>query len=243
MMLITHATHFLTTQLILELNRHNFNYLVAADEAADQPFFSSKVRVQQRLSHDQLSDWLDEYHAEVEFIFHLAGDEPASDGALFRMLWQQGVDHQLPLIFRATPARVAWTEQQPSAPFFWAGLSFTDAFGPGDEGWVPQVYRSLTDGGPTSPRPSEERTMVYSADIAAICYFLVHHRTHSGTHALDLPATVTYEQVIDWVKQAGPDTASLPPTAPAPASLQVLGFDQLFFSPEAGVRDYVQNYL
>ena len=242
MILVTHATHFLSTRLMRTLNQHNFNYLVAVDDFPRCPFPSATLHIQQLLKYHRLMAWLDENVHEVECMFQLdARDDEPSD-VLFQRLWQRGVNHQVPFIFRTSPARTAWIEQQPSAPFFWAGLSFADAFGPGDEGWVAQAYQSLTDGLPASDHSSEARAMVYSPDIAAVGYFLMHHRTHSGVYSLGNETTVTYEQVVDWVKKAAIGSSTDAPMIEAPASLQTLGFDQSLFSPEAGVYEYVQNH-
>ena len=254
MILITHATNFLSTQLMRTLNQHNFKYLAAVAECRlndflSRPFLSPlgdtpPLHIQQWLTNNMLPDWLEEHYPEVEFIFHLDTHESVlSSNALFHSLWEYGSHHQIPFIFRTTPTRAAWVAQQASAPFFWAGLSFADAFGPGDEGWVPQAYQALSRGVPPLDRPSEARAMVYGSDVAAACYFLVHHRTHAGFHTLATEAAVTYPQVADWVEQATKGNASAPPLASAPTSLRTLGFDQPFFSHEAGVYDYVQNHL
>ncbi len=242
MMLITHATNFLSSQLMRTLNQHNFNYLVAVDDIPSHPFPLPTRHVQQFLTNYLLPDWLHEHSSEVEFMFHLDTNAVTPSDTLFHSLWEYAINHQIPFIFRTTPARTAWVAQQTTTPFFWAGLSFSDAFGPGDNGWVPQAYQALSQEAP-APHPSETRSLVYSPDIAAACYFLLHHRTNAGMHALTTEATTNYEQVIGWVSDATKKGSPIEPTASAPTSLRTRGFDQPFFSPEAGVYDYVLNHL
>ena len=241
MMLVTHASHFLSTQLIRTLNQNNFNYWVAADQS-DTLSLPQDVRVQQQLTHEALSHWLNQRAAEVEYLFHLdSGDE--SDDSLFRWLWQQGTDHQIPFTFRTTAARSSWIEQQESAPFCWAGLSFQDAFGPGDNGWVPRILRSDGREDLLLPSSSEAQMMVYSKDVAAVCYHFVHHRTHSGTYSLDPSSDASYSSVAQWVAHAQSGSRPETTTVSPPPSLQAVGYKQPFFSLEAGVYDYVQNHL
>ena len=181
MMLITHATHFLSTQLIRTLNQHNFNYLVAVGS----PSLPPTLRVQQWLAADGLSDWLDTHHPELEALFHLHIPEDESSDTLFSLLWEHAVQHQIPFIFRTTPSRSTWIERQSRTPFFWAGLEWTHAFGPGDRGWVPQAYHSPSRPD-QKPGPSlASQPLVYSTNVAAVAYFLIRHRARSGVHSLD----------------------------------------------------------
>ena len=246
MMLITQATRFVGAQLIKTLNQHNFKYLVAVDDelVSFPPAFVS-INLQRRLLSNELEGWLSENHAELEGIFHLDEQETTSGEHHFRLLWRASVDHQIPFIFRATPSRTAWIEQQASAPFFWAGLSWNHSFGPGDEGWVPRAYKLLAQGSPPTSEVTEERSLVYSRNIAAACYFLIRHRQHSGVYSLDSASPISYEQIATWVKQAyeNPNDSPQVSTASPPHSLQDIGLRTSFFPPEAGVYDYVQNYL
>ena len=245
-MLITDATHFLSVQLIRTLNQHNFNYLVAADDFPEKHFPQSAphLKVQQRLPNPERLTWIDDNYHELEFVFQL-GNTKTTQQKLFHSLWDRCVQYQLPFIFRSTPLRADWVKQQPTAPFFWAGLSFADAFGPHDHGWVYQAFRQLTQQLPPSAAPSGLRTMVYSKNVAATCYFLVRHRTHSGFYSLDDGSVFTYEQVAAWVEQAVEDASpgSIIPATPPPSALQTIGCNQPFFSAQAGVHEYVQNHL
>ena len=241
MMLITHATHFLSTQLMRTLNQHNFNYLVVVDSPSGRSSLPSTLRVQQRLAADELSDWLDTHHSELEALFHLLAPDDESPDALFPLLWKHAVHHQIPSIFHTTPSRTAWIQRQSLVPFFWAGLEWTQAFGPGDQGWVPQAYPSLNDDNQALTPTAQP--LVYSANVAAVAYFLIRHRRSSGVHSLDPETATEYAQLLGWVKQARQDTAAIQPSSAAPASLQTLGFDQPLFSSQEGVYDYVQNHL
>ena len=246
MMIITQATHFVGAQLIRTLNQHNFKYLIAVDDDLRSfPPALSSLNLQQRLLSDRLASWVAEHPVELEGMFHLDDGNPTQGDDICRMLWQAGVKHQIPFIFRATPSRSAWVKQQTQAPFFWAGLTWSHAFGPGDEGWVSLAYQSVAQGKDTPNRPSEARSLVYSRDIASVCYFLIRRRQSSQLHSLDSALPVSYEQIARWVRQAyenqnrSPDVREVPPTA----TLQAVGYPTPFFSTEAAVYDYAQNYL
>ena len=251
MMLVTHAANFVSAQLMRTLNQQNFNYLVAADDFPNRTTLSPTLRIQESLTDDALPAWLHQHHEALEFIFHLDSGEAATlDDALFQWLWELGSSQQIPLIFRATPHREAWVAQQSVQPFFWAGLSFADAFGPGDdtsdsEAWVPRAFRQLQRADDDVEHPTAPRAMVYSKDIAALAYHLVHHRMHRGFYALDAEETYTYPRVAAWVDQARRRASDPPviPSAPPPASWSQINFQQPVFSAEAGVYDYVQNHL
>ena len=241
MILVTQAAYFLNQQLMHTLNQHNFNYLVAVDEPSQRSLLSSALRTHHWLDSTELLDWLDKNKSEVEFFFHLDDDESPDD--LFRVLWKYGAAHQIPLIFSTTPSRTAWVKQQSLAPFFWAGLSLANVFGPGDEGWVPQAYQSIIEGQSASNPSSAAQRMVYSLDVAAVCYFLLHHRVHSGMYTLDDVTTVTFEQVANWVERASKNETYAERQSAPPSALQAIGFNQPLFSAEMGVYDYVQNHL
>lgn len=250
-MLITHAAHFVSTQLIRTLNQHNFNYLIAVDDFQHRPARSPTLRVQGNLPYDTLPDWLNEHHEELEFIFHFDhGEATTVDDELFEQLWKLGSNQQIPLLFRATPARKAWVEQQQSQPFFWAGLTYADAFGPGDatstgDAWVPRAFQQLQSTEKDVEDLARQRAMVYSKDIAAFAYHLVHHRTRTGFYALDTEKMYTFPQVVAWVEQALKGQSDQPavPSSPPSASWFRINFNQPTFSAEAGVYDYVQNHL
>lgn len=139
MMLITHASSFLSDALVRTLNQHNFNYLVVTD--ADPTWTPpTDWRLKEHLSPTPLPDWFERNEPELEFAFCLdvADDQP--DDAHFRTLWQQCINYQVPLIFCATDARSIWVAKQSNAPFFWAGLLARPSFEPQD---VAQLAYSL----------------------------------------------------------------------------------------------------
>ena len=246
MMLIHQATHFLGAQLVQTLNQHNFRYLVAVDdELVSFPPAFIAINLQQRLTTDILESWLDENHAELEGIFHLDDRDTEQNERAFRLLWQAGIDHQIPFVFRATASRATWIEQQARTPFFWAGLSWDQAFGPGDEGWVPQAYAIRAEDRTPPATTAGEHHWVYSKDIAETCYRLIRHRKDAGLYSLEGIPSVTLEQLATWTQQAreNPNRSPAESVVPPPPSLREIGLDAAFFGTEAAVYDYVQNYL
>ncbi|MEM9327442.1 MAG: NAD-dependent epimerase/dehydratase family protein, partial [Bacteroidota bacterium] len=89
MIVVTGAAGFIGSCMIQELNRHNFNRIVAVDDFGredKQPNLGNK-RIEHRIDRNRFFDWLDGHHEETEFIFHLGArtDTTEINRAL---LWQ-----------------------------------------------------------------------------------------------------------------------------------------------------------
>lgn len=182
MMLITHASSFLSDALVRTLNQHNFNYLVVTD---DDPTWTPPTdwRLKEHLPPTPLPVWFKRNQPELEFAFCLDVADDQTDDAHFRTLWQQCIDYQVPLIFRTSPDRSAWVAQQTNAPFFWAGLVAPHPFGPGDQGGVMATDEASQPGEPEASADSEKRPP--ALEVAQAAYSLVHRREHSGAYTLE----------------------------------------------------------
>lgn len=159
MMLITHASTFLSTALVRTLNQHNFNYLVVTD---DDPAWIPPAdwRIKEHLSPTPLPGWFEPNQPELEFAFCLDIADDQADDAYFQTLWQQCINYQVPLIFHTTPGRSAWVAQQHTTPFFWAGLSAPPSSEPRD---VAQLAYSLVH--------QRQRSGTYALDLGAAYQF------------------------------------------------------------------------
>ncbi|CCH00778.1 ADP-L-glycero-D-manno-heptose-6-epimerase [Fibrella aestuarina BUZ 2] len=165
-----------------------------------------------------------------------------------------------------------WALQQERKPFFWAGLKFFNVYGPneyhkgrmasvifhahkqiGQTGGM-KLFRShnpdYTDGG-------QMRDFVYVKDVLDVCLFLMHHRRNSGIYnlgsgtartfldlanntfaAMDLEPQVTF---IDTPADIRDKYQYY--TQANMAKLRSIGYEKPFHSLEAGIADYVRNYL
>lgn len=165
-----------------------------------------------------------------------------------------------------------WALQQERKPFFWAGLKFFNVYGPneyhkgrmasvifhahkqiGQTGGM-KLFRShnpdYTDGG-------QMRDFVYVKDVLDVCLFLMHHRRNSGIYnlgsgtartfldlasntfaAMDLEPQITF---IDTPADIRDKYQYY--TQANMAKLRSIGYEKPFHSLEAGIADYVRNYL
>ncbi|MEZ0486200.1 ADP-glyceromanno-heptose 6-epimerase [Fibrella aquatica] len=165
-----------------------------------------------------------------------------------------------------------WALSQERKPFFWAGLKFFNVYGPNEyhksrmasvifhafhqisKTDRMKLFRShnpdFTDGG-------QMRDFVYVKDVVDVCLFLMHHRRNSGIYNLgsgtarpflDL-ATSTFaamnrEPQIDFIDTPADIRDKYQYYTQANMSkLRSIGYEKPFHSLEAGITDYVQNYL
>ena len=165
-----------------------------------------------------------------------------------------------------------WALAQDKKPFFWAGLKFFNVYGPNEyhkarmasvifhsfhqiqkNGGV-KLFRShkpeYTDGG-------QMRDFVYVKDVVDVLFFLMQNRKDSGIYNL---GTGKARSFLDLAKATfaamhlAPNIEFIDPPADIRdkyqyfteanmSKLKSIGYGKEFTSLEAGIADYVRNYL
>ena len=165
-----------------------------------------------------------------------------------------------------------WALAQEEKPYFWAGLKFFNVYGPNEyhKGRMASVilhaYRQIRENGsmqlfrshnPEYVDGGQMRDFVYVKDVVEVCYFFLHHRTHSGLYnlgtgqartfqdlalstftALNLPPDIRFRDTPEDIR----DTYQYFTEADM-RKLRSAGYEMSFASLEEGIRDYVQGYL
>ena len=165
-----------------------------------------------------------------------------------------------------------WALQQDKKPFFWAGLKFFNVYGPNEyhksrmASVIWHAYKQILATGslklfkshhPKYSDGEQLRDFIYVKDLVEVCVFFMEHRKDSGIYnlgtgqarsfnalgtstfnALDKPVQISYiDTPIDirdkyqYYTQANM------------AKLRSVGYSKPFYTLEAGIKDYVQNYL
>jgi ADP-L-glycero-D-manno-heptose 6-epimerase len=166
----------------------------------------------------------------------------------------------------------SWALKQEEAPYFWAGLKFFNVYGPNEyhKGRMASVifhafnqisktgkmnlFRShnpeFTDGG-------QMRDFVYVKDLVQVCEFLMHHRKDSGLYNLGTGKARTFKDLVSATFSAMHQEENIgfidTPldirdkyqyfTEANMLKLRSIGYSKPFYELEAGVGDYVKNYL
>ena len=116
MIIVTGAAGFIASALISELNKYNFNNIIAVDlfnsDLKNQNIEGKKIK--QKVNRNELDDWIQLNHEEIEFIFHLGArtDTAEFDRALLaklntdysKMIWKNCVSYQIPLVYASSAA-------------------------------------------------------------------------------------------------------------------------------------------
>ena len=116
MIIVTGAAGFIASALISELNKYNFNNIIAVDlfnsDLKNQNIEGKKIK--QKVNRNELDDWIQLNHEEIEFIFHLGArtDTAEFDRTLLaklntdysKMIWKNCVLYQIPLIYASSAA-------------------------------------------------------------------------------------------------------------------------------------------
>ncbi|WP_151089261.1 ADP-glyceromanno-heptose 6-epimerase [Hymenobacter baengnokdamensis] len=165
-----------------------------------------------------------------------------------------------------------WALAQEQKPYFWAGLKFFNVYGPNEyhKGRMASVilhaFRQIRENGsmqlfrshnPAYVDGGQMRDFVYVKDVVEVCYFLLHHRTHSGLYnlgtgqartfmdlalntfsAMGVPADIRFRDTPEDIR----DTYQYFTEADM-RKLRSIGYDRPFATLEEGIRDYVQRYL
>jgi ADP-L-glycero-D-manno-heptose 6-epimerase len=165
-----------------------------------------------------------------------------------------------------------WAIAQTEKPFFWAGLKFFNVYGPNEyhKGRMASVifhaYNQIKQTNamklfrshhPDFKDGEQQRDFIYVKDLLEVILFLVHHRKNSGIYNLGTGKARTF---LDLVKNTFsamelPENISFIDT-PADirntyqyfteadmSKLHSIGYDRPFHSLEAGISDYVREYL
>ena len=116
MIIVTGAAGFIASALISELNKYNFNNIIAVDlfnsDLKNQNIEGKKIK--QKVNRNELDDWIQLNHEEIEFIFHLGArtDTAEFDRTLLaklntdysKMIWKSCVSYQIPLVYASSAA-------------------------------------------------------------------------------------------------------------------------------------------
>lgn len=165
-----------------------------------------------------------------------------------------------------------WVLEQTELPPFWAGLKFFNVYGPNEfhkgrmasvifhahkqigETGTMKLFRShnpdYTDGG-------QLRDFVYVKDVVEVCHYLIDTPPSSGIYNLGSGKARTFLDLVkNTFKAMGKQDSISFIDTPADirdkyqyfteanmSKLVESGFDKGFHSLEAGVTDYVKNYL
>jgi len=165
-----------------------------------------------------------------------------------------------------------WALEQERKPFFWAGLKFFNVYGPNEyhKGRMASVifhaYNQICNTGgmklfrshhPDFKDGEQMRDFVYVKDVVDVCLFLMHHRRNSGIYNLGSGKARTFLDLANNTfaamnQESNIDFMDTPAdirdkyqyfTQANMAKLRSIGYDRPFHSLEAGIADYVQNYL
>jgi ADP-L-glycero-D-manno-heptose 6-epimerase len=165
-----------------------------------------------------------------------------------------------------------WALAQKEQPYFWAGLKFFNVYGPNEyhksrmASVVFHAFNQISANGSMklfrSHRPDygdgqQMRDFVYVKDVANVCYFLMHHRKNSGLYNLGSGKARTFLDLATNTFRAmnlEPQISFIDTPADIRDKYQYfteadmnklfsIGYTQPFSSLEAGIDDYVRNYL
>lgn len=165
-----------------------------------------------------------------------------------------------------------WVLQQDRKPFFWAGLKFFNVYGPNEyhKGRMASVIwhahkqiaatgqmRLFRSHNPDFRDGEQMRDFVYVKDVVEVCSFLMHHRRNSGIYNLGSGTARTFCDLAEntfRAMQLEPYISFIDTPADIRdkyqyyteanmAKLRSIGYSRPFASLEAGIQDYVENYL
>jgi ADP-L-glycero-D-manno-heptose 6-epimerase len=165
-----------------------------------------------------------------------------------------------------------WVLAQTQQPSFWAGLKFFNVYGPNEyhKGRMASVilhsYKQIRETGkmklfrshkPGIPDGGQSRDFVYVKDLTRVIYWLYQNRPGSGLYNLGTGKARTFlDLTTSTFKAMGlqPDIEFMDTpidirdkyqyfTEARMTKLREAGYTEAFYSLEAGVEDYVRNYL
>lgn len=165
-----------------------------------------------------------------------------------------------------------WALSQEKKPYFWAGLKFFNVYGPNEyhkgrmasvimhafnqikETGKMKLFRSHKEGYKDG---EQKRDFVYVKDVVDVIFFLMHHRKDSGIYNLGTGQARTFLDLVRSTFSAmklSPDISFIDTpedirekyqyfTEANMSKLRSIGYSKDFYSLEAGISDYVENYL
>jgi len=165
-----------------------------------------------------------------------------------------------------------WALRQPEQPPRWAGLKFFNVYGPNEyhKGRMASVvfhaFRQINATGrvrlfrshcPDYEAGKQLRDFIYVKDVLEVCHFLYRESVPSGLYNVGTGKARTFldlAHALFRALQLPPDIEFIdtPPdirdqyqyfTEAHIQKLRSAGFGQPFYSLEAGIADYVKNYL
>lgn len=165
-----------------------------------------------------------------------------------------------------------WALKQTEKPYFWAGLKFFNVYGPNEyhKGRMASVifhtFNQIGDTGsmklfqshnPEVKDGEQMRDFVYIKDLVNVLYFMMHHRKDSGIynlgtgkartfvdlatntfHAMNTPVSISFVPTPEDIREKYQYF-----TEASMEKLRSIGYSLDFYSLEAGIEDYVKNYL
>ncbi len=165
-----------------------------------------------------------------------------------------------------------WAIQQAAQPPFWVGLKFFNVYGPNEyhkarmASVIWHSYNQIRKDGVVklfrSHRPDfkdgqQLRDFVYVKDVIKVCVWLMQRQPASGLYNLGTGLARSFEDLVN-ATYAGLDRPANIQYIDMPADirdkyqyfteanmqkLRAAGYTEPFYSLEAGVGDYVRNYL
>ena len=165
-----------------------------------------------------------------------------------------------------------WALKQEEKPYFWAGLKFFNVYGPNEyhKGRMASVifhtFNQIRETGsmklfqshnPEFKDGEQMRDFVYIKDVVNVLYFMMQHRKNSGIynlgtgkartfldlatntfHAMNTPVSISFVPTPEDIREKYQYF-----TEASMEKLRSIGYSLDFFSLEAGIEDYVKNYL
>ncbi len=116
MIIVTGAAGFIGSCLISQLNKLNFNYIIAVDDFSN-PEKNKNLEgknILAKIDRDDFFNWIDLNYKEIEFCFHIGArtDTTEFDTSIFEKLniqyskeiWNRCVNYQIPLVYASSAA-------------------------------------------------------------------------------------------------------------------------------------------
>ncbi len=165
-----------------------------------------------------------------------------------------------------------WVLQQEKEPPYWIGVKFFNVYGPNEyhKGRMASViyhaYHQIRETGKMklfrSHRPDYEhgeqlRDFIYIKDVVEVLYFFMEHHPNSGLYNLGTGQARTFNDLVKSVFRAMNRETRIEYidtpldirdkyqyyTEAVMDKLRAAGYEQPFYSLEAGIDDYVRSFL
>lgn len=165
-----------------------------------------------------------------------------------------------------------WAQKEKESPYFWVGLKFFNAYGPNEyhKGIMASVvlntYHQIMASGEVNLFQSDDPNYkdgqqifesVYVKDVTDLLYFFMHHRKDSGIYTISSGNPRTFLDMANNTFDAigkEPKINFIPmpedirdrhyySTEAKMENLASIGYHKPFTPLEAGINDFVKNYL